>query len=149
VSINFLKPTLIFAVIGLFAVGLSAIISSCIQMAVAIAVDCVIAWKIVWFIYLLSAIMLPIFFNRYIKSTKNPDKIIRNLNIFNFVEYSFIQIALLPCFTGFKTLCFVVDGQNGIELVFTAWLSIPLLLLFSFLWKNSFKQNGLNINQKY
>lgn len=34
-------------------------------------------------------------------------------------------------FTTGQTLCYVSDGQNGIVFVFTAWLSLPILVVLS------------------
>jgi hypothetical protein len=34
-------------------------------------------------------------------------------------------------FTNGQILCYGSGGQNGLEFIFTGWLSLPLLILFS------------------
>jgi len=41
-------------------------------------------------------------------------------------------------------LCNGNGGQNGLELAFTAWLALPILILFSFVFKRIFKQTKFN-----
>jgi hypothetical protein len=61
---------------------------------------------------------------------------IDRLLIFNIIEYSFIQCTLTILFTNGQTLCYRTDGQNGLEFVFTGWIAIPILIVFSYLFDN-------------
>jgi hypothetical protein len=62
-----------------------------------------------------------------------------NLIVFNFFEYIFIQAGLASLISNEEMLCYGTDGQNGLEFVFTAWLSLPFLLVFGFLFKYIWK----------
>jgi len=41
-----------------------------------------------------------------------------------------------------KTLCYVADGQNGIQFVFTAWLAIPILICLSLCFQAVLKKRN-------
>ncbi len=58
----------------------------------------------------------------------------KTLLTFNILEYTFIQCTFASFFTNGRTLCYVSDGQNGIEFVFTGWIALPILALLSFLF---------------
>jgi hypothetical protein len=58
------------------------------------------------------------------------------LTIFNIIEYTFIQATLATFFTNGQTLCYVSDGQNGLEFAFTGWMALPFLVALSLLFDN-------------
>lgn len=128
--------------IGFFIPGFTAIGLLGLQMLLSeFGVECSTAWTIIWGFTNTAGLFLPIIFYRHIKSlTKDKLKSLKKrLALFNLFEYIFIQSSLTPLLTSGKTLCYVTDGQNGIELAFTAWLSLPILLALSFLFNWSIK----------
>ena len=140
---NFIKPTLIFAIVGLFIPGFTAIGLLGLQMLLSnIGIECSTAWTIIWTTTTIAGLVLPLLFYRHIASL-TIDKIQSlktRLTFFNLLEYIFIQSSLTPLFTSGQTLCYVSDGQNGLELVFTAWLALPILVAFSFIFRKTFNQ---------
>ena len=131
---NFVKPTLTFLIIGVFIPGFTAIVLLGFQMLLTvIGIECTNAWTVIWTITTAAAIILPFLFLRQIISLpKEKLGILKTrLIVFNALEYIFIQSSLAPLFTNGRTLCYGAGGQNGLELIFTAWLALPLLLGFS------------------
>jgi hypothetical protein len=86
-----------------------------------------------WFITSVISVVAPFVFVDNIKKTKNPT--LAKLTLFNFIEYICLQGCLAQFFTNSKTICYGSGGQNGIELVFTAWIALPILLCLSFVFK--------------
>jgi hypothetical protein len=140
---DFIKPTLIFAIVGLFIPGFTAIGLLGLQMLLSkIGIECSTAWTVIWTTTTIAGLLLPFLFYRHI-TTLTADKmqsLKTRLTFFNLFEYIFIQSSLTPLFTSGRTLCYVTDGQNGLELVFTAWLALPILIAFSFAFNQIFKQ---------
>lgn len=64
------------------------------------------------------------------------------MTFFNLIEYIFIQASLALFFTSGQTLCYVSDGQNGLELVFTAWIALPILIGLSVLFNQTLKSQN-------
>ena len=141
---NFIKPTLIFAIVGLFIPGFTAIGLLGLQMLISnIGIECSTAWSVIWATSIIAGLLLPFLFYRHI-ATLTVAKMLSlrmRLTFFNLVEYVFIQSSLTPLFTSGRTLCYATDGQNGLELVFTAWLALPILIAFSFVFNQKFKQS--------
>jgi len=136
---NFIKPTIISCVIGFFISGFTAILLFLFQsLTQKIGVECEMYWKSLWIITTVMSIVLPIIFLKNIEKTKNPT--LTKLTLFNFVEYIFLQASIGQFFTNGKTICYGSGGQNGIELVFTAWLGLPILIGLSFLFKQRFEK---------
>ena len=131
---NFILNTLVFCAIGFVIPGFTAIILLGIQIIFTkIGIECSSAWKIIWILNWIGMVVLPYLFLQYIKiipEEKLP-LLKSRLIFFNLLEYIFIQASLASFFTSGQTLCYVSDGQNGIELVFTAWLALPILFSFS------------------
>lgn len=144
---NFIKPTISFAIVGLFIPGFSAIIILGLQMLLSkVGFECATAWIIIWTTTIIAGLILPYLFYRHI-TTLTSDKLQQlktRLTYFNVLEYVCIQSSLIPLFTSGQTLCYVSDGQNGIELVFTAWLALPILIIFSFIFKQTFEETHIN-----
>ena len=139
---DLLKPTLIFSAVGFFIPGFTAIGLIGFQMLLSfLGFKCHNAWTILWTITILGSLTLPILFYRHIK--KLTEKKLGNLKtlltFFNLIEYTFIQASLAIFFTNGQTLCYVSAGQNGLELVFTAWLALPILIGFSLIFGRALK----------
>ena len=147
---NFIKPTLIFAIVGLFIPGFTAIGLLGLQMLLSnIGVECSSAWTIIWTTTIIAGLILPFLFYRHITrlTVDKLQSLKTRLTFFNLIEYIFIQSSLTPLFTSGQTLCYVSDGQNGLELVFTAWLALPILVAFSFIFRQTFNQTKFETTQ--
>jgi len=135
---DLLKSTLIFSVVGVFIPGFTAIGLLGFQMLLTLfGIECHNAWTVLWSLTVLGAITLPFLFYQHITTlTKKKLSNLKTLLIFfNLFEYTFIQASLALFFTSGQTLCYVSDGQNGMELVFTAWLALPILIGLSMFFK--------------
>ncbi|HKO78404.1 MAG TPA: hypothetical protein VJU52_14405 [Flavobacterium sp.] len=129
---------MIFCLIGFFIPGFTAILLLGIQMLLTeIGMECANSWKLIWTGTWIGMILLPILFFRYLngKSTVPYQKIKTNLILFNLFEYIFIQASLASLFSNGNTLCYGSGGQNGIEFAFTAWLALPILIIFSYFFE--------------
>src|SRR5687768_3865510 len=107
------------------------------QMAISfLGIECSNAWKVLWWLTSLGTILLPILYIRSftIKIKKGVNLTTIEITVFNIIEYTFIQCALAAYFSNANTLCYVTDGQNGLEFVFTAWMAIPLLIGLSLIF---------------
>ena len=132
---NFVKPTLISCAIGIFIPGFTAILFFLFQLLTdKIGIDCRTYWKSVWILTSFISVASPFFFMENIKKTKNPT--LTKLTLFNFIEYICLQACLAQFFTNSETICYGSGGQNGIELVFTAWIALPILVCISFVFKH-------------
>ena len=143
---NFIKTTLIFAIFGLFIPGFTAIGLLGLQMLLGkIGIECSTAWTVIWTTTIIAGLFLPYLFYKHItKLTVDKLQSLKSrLTIFNLIEYTFIQSSLTPLFTTGQTLCYGNGGQNGLELVFTAWLSLPILLMLSFIFNQTFKATNI------
>jgi hypothetical protein len=141
---NFIRPTLIFTLVGLFIPGFTAIGILGFQMLLTLfGLECSTAWTVLWTLTISGGLILPILFYRNIQINHLSEKYSQNLKtrltLFNLLEYIMIQASLALFFTSGQTLCYVSDGQNGLELAFTAWLALPILLGFSFLFQQTLK----------
>lgn len=129
---------MIFCIVGIFIPGFTAILLLGIQMFMTkIGIECTNAWKLIWGISWIGMILLPVLFYKNLKKkeTETSEKLKTNLIFFNLFEYIFLQAGLSLLFTKANTLCYVSDGQNGIELAFTAWFALPVLMVFSYLFE--------------
>lgn len=99
-----------------------------------IGIECTNAWKLIWGTSWIGMILLPSLFYKNLKQkeTETSEKLKTNLIFFNLFEYIFLQAGLSLFFTKANTLWYVSDGQNGIELAFTGWLSLPILMALSY-----------------
>lgn len=136
---NFVKPTLISCAIGIFIPGFTAILFFLFQLLTdKIGIDCRTYWKSLWILTSIISVVLPFFFIENIRKTKNPT--LTKLTLFNFIEYICLQACLAQFFTNAETICYGSGGQNGIELVFTAWIAIPILVCISFVFKHKLEK---------
>jgi len=141
---NFLRPTNIFSIVGIFIPGFTAIVILLFQMLITfLGVECAFSWNILWVVTAFASIILPIYFFWYISNTSSSIKKIKtSLTIFNIAEYTFLQASIGLFFSDGKTLCYVSDGQNGIQFVFTAWLAIPIIIGLSMAFKAILSKRG-------
>jgi hypothetical protein len=128
-----------FCVVGFFIPGFTAFFILGLQMGVELlGVQCPTSWTVVWALTTVGMIIAPFIFIRIIyKKTSDgyhlsEDKLI----IFNVLEYTFIQATLAAFFTSGRVLCYVTDGQNGIEFAFTGWIALPFLVILSLIFDN-------------
>jgi hypothetical protein len=70
------------------------------------------------------------------------------LIIFNIIEYVFIQATLATFFTSGQTLCYVTDGQNGLEFAFTGWMALPFLIVLSLVFDNLRGRKADELNEE-
>ncbi|TDE44512.1 hypothetical protein E0I26_09115 [Flavobacterium rhamnosiphilum] len=137
INFDFLKPTIIFSVIGIFVPGFTAIGLIGTQMLLSSGgIECSISWKVIWTLTTIIGIALPITFIKYIRNItiEKLETLKTKLIIFNLVEYVCIQSSIGSLFSNSKILCYGSGGQNGIELVFTAWLALPILVVLSIIF---------------
>jgi hypothetical protein len=147
---NFIKPTLIFSIVGIFIPGFTAIVLLGLQMLLSnIGIECSTAWTFIWTTTIIAGLILPFLFYRHIVSlTVDKQQSLKiRLTIFNLLEYIFIQSSLTLLFTNGQTLCYGSGGQNGFELVFTAWLALPILVIISFIFNQTYNQTKLHTTQ--
>ncbi len=144
INFDFLKPTIIFSIIGIFIPGFTAIGLVGTQMSLSsVGIECTIAWKIIWTSTIILGIILPVIFTKYIRNiTDEKLKTLKTkLTIFNLVEYVCIQSSIGSLFSNSNTLCYGSGGQNGLELVFTAWLALPILIAMSIVFNRIISRN--------
>jgi hypothetical protein len=139
---DFRKPTLIFSIVGIFIPGFTAIGLLVLQMLLSnFGIECSTAWTIIWTTTIIAGLILPYLFYRHITvlTVDKLQSLKTRLLFFNLFEYIFIQSSLTPLFTSGRTLCYVSDGQNGLSLIFTAWLALPILLTLSDIYNKTIK----------
>ena len=139
---NFVKSTLIFCAIGFFIPAFTSMLLIGLQLLFTkIGIECSKAWKLIFSITWVGMIALPILFAYYLKNLVKDNRTLKNkFFFFNLLEYVFIQASLAAFFTNGNILCYGPGGQNGIELIFTAWLALPILIILSFIFKSIWEQ---------
>lgn len=147
---NFIKPTLIFALIGFFIPGFTAVIIIGLQCLLTfLGLECSAAFDIIFIVSGILAIISPVIFFNQIKYliNYNSTSLNRRYILFIVLEYIFIQACFIPFFTNGENLCHGKGGQVGLELVFTAWIALPILIIISLVYNfffNSLKTNNDN-----
>ena len=119
---DFIKPTLIFAIVGLFIPGFTAVGLLGLQMLLRkIGIECSTAWTVMWTTTTIAGLFsLYLFYRHLVTLTADKMQSLKTrLTFFNLFEYIFIQSSLTPLFTSGRTLCYVADGQNGLEFELT------------------------------
>jgi hypothetical protein len=138
-KLKFIEPTIIFSIAGFFIPGFTVMLIIGFQMLLMlIGLECTTAWKFTWFSTILTCIICPfLFYSRIVKtvSLENYEKVKKQLLLFNILEYVMLQSSLSAFYSNPKTLCYVSDGQNGLELIFTGWLALPILIAISFVFE--------------
>lgn len=136
---NFISPTLKFCIAGIFMPGFTAVAIFGLQMGIAFfGVECSNAWTILWTLTTTGMVVAPFIFIRLMdkRLSEGYNLTIDKLIFFNIIEYIFIQASLTMLFTKGHTLCYVTDGQNGIEFAFTGWMALPVLVVLSLKFDN-------------
>ena len=133
---SFVSKTGYFLIAGFFIPGFTAIGLLGFQMLLTkIGVECSLAYKMVFAISAVAALIVPYLFTRYFtKVDFTKVDISKRLILFNFTEYMFIQGGLALFYSNTNTLCYVSDGQNGLEIIFFGWFALPILILLSWLF---------------
>ncbi|MES2062699.1 MAG: hypothetical protein V4456_12310 [Bacteroidota bacterium] len=146
---DFLKPTNIFCIVGIFIPGFTMIGILGLQMLISFfGVECSNSWRLMWVFTTIGSMGLPAYFFWYVKTTSSSIKVIKQaLTFFNIFEYTFLQATIGMFFSDGKTLCYVIDGQNGLQFVFTGWFAIPILIGLSLFFREALKKNN-NISQR-
>lgn len=153
---KYVKSTLKFSIAGFLLPAFGAILFLGLQIGLSsLGIECSTAIKTLWTIASIGLVITPIVFISLLMRKLNAgDNLTSNkLIIFNILEYFFLQCGLASLFTTSNTLCYVTDGQNGLEFVFTGWIAIPVLILFSlafdFITKKKLQEsiNGEEVGQ--
>ena len=133
---SFVGRTGYFLIAGFFIPGFTVIILVGLQLLFTkLGVECSLAYKIVFTISIIGAFITPYFFIRYFaKVDFSKVDMSKRLVLFNIAEYIFIQGGLALFFSNTNTLCYVIDGQNGMELIFFGFVALPILILLSWLF---------------
>ena len=134
---NFLIPTIVFSIAGIFLGGFAVVILFLISQFFETMItenDCVNAIICTWWTSFLGSIILPVLFFVYLKKFEvyRRQSLQFKLVLFNFIEYVLITGALCIFSSDPEILCYGRDGQIGLEIVFMAWCAIPLLIIYSF-----------------
>ncbi|MEQ9165185.1 MAG: hypothetical protein RLO12_02945 [Fulvivirga sp.] len=136
---SYIISTLKFCIAGLFIPMLTIYAIVGLQMGIGLlGIECKTAWTILWTITTIGAIMAPWIFIRLMNKRLSTgfnfstDKLLN----FNIAEFAFIQCSIATFFTNGQTLCYGNGGQNGLEFMFTGWLALPFLIIFSLIFDN-------------
>lgn len=95
-------------------------------------VNCETYWKSIILIFSVLAIVSPMMYFKCLEKYRKPTQ--SNLLLFNIVEYISLQIGISPFFTTSNSICFG-QSDGGLIFVFTAWLSLPILIGLSLIFK--------------
>ena len=69
INFDFLKPTIIFSVIGIFIPGFTAMGLVGTQMLLSsVGIECTVAWKLIWTSTIILGIVSPVIFIKYIRN---------------------------------------------------------------------------------
>lgn len=142
INFDFVHPTLVFCAIGLFIPGFSAVLLVGMQtLLTQLGMKCNTSWLAIWTIAWIGMFLAPALFIMYLKDKnyRGNSSLKWKLNLFNLLLYIFMQASFSSLISDANMLCYGTDGQNGLELVFTAWLSLPILLILSFAFKYIWK----------
>ena len=136
---SYISSTLKFCIAGLFIPMLTVYVIVGLQMGIGLlGIECKTSWTILWTMTSIGAVIAPFLFIRLMNKklstgyNYSSDKLLN----FNIVEYTCIQCILGTFFTNGQTLCYGNGGQNGMEFMFTGWLALPFLIVFSLLFDN-------------
>lgn len=148
---NFITPTLKFCIAGFFIPGFTAVAILGFQMGIGfLGIECASSWTILWTLTTVGLLVAPIFFVRLMNKTLKTgyNLATHKIIIFNIVEYTFIQATLAAFFTNGRTLCYVTDGQNGLEFAFTGWMALPFLAVLSLVFDKLREEKTAELKEK-
>ena len=149
---SFVGRTGYFLIAGIFIPGLTAMVLLGLQLLLTeLGVECTLALRIIFSTCAIGSLIAPYLFIRFFEKVDfTKTDMSTRLIFFNILEYIFIQGGLALLFDA-NTLCYVSDGQNGIQLVVTAWAAIPILILLSWLFdvlhKKHLRERGFDTAQ--
>ena len=137
---NFLINSLIFSLIGIVIPGFTLVFMFLMQKLFDEAgLECSMFWKATWIVGWTGSLILPYYFYNHFKCVKqkNLHLLKTHLLLFNFLFYISLQISFGCIMTNANNLCYVSDGQNGLELIFAAWLGLPIIMVFSYIFSQT------------
>jgi len=136
---SYISSTLKFCIAGLLIPMLTVYVIVGLQMGIELlGIECKTSWTVLWTITSIGIVIAPFIFIRLMNKklatgyNYSNDKLLN----FNIVEYTCIQCILATLFTNRQTLCYGNGGQNGMEFMFTGWLALPFLIIFSLVFDN-------------
>jgi hypothetical protein len=148
---SYISSTLKFCLAGIFTPVMTMYVIVGIQFGLEkLGLECTVIWTILWTLTTSIALVAPFVFVRLMNKRLGTgynfgtDKLI----VFNFIELACIQCVLGSRFTTAQILCYGNGGQNGLEFIFTGWLSLPFLALFSIVFDNLRKKKIVEIKAK-
>lgn len=134
VEFTFVSYAVLFGIAGIFICGFTLVFLAAIQHVVEILTnDCVSAMKWMWSFCLVGLAVTPVIFYKFLmsKPVHSKQTLQKQYALFNLLMYMFIQTSLGVFTSDPEILCYATDGQNGLELAFNGWLSIPFLVLIA------------------
>jgi hypothetical protein len=146
---NFISPTLKFCIAGIFIPGFTAVAILGLQRGIGLlGFECSVSWIILWILTSVGMVTAPFIFVRLMNKRLSDGYNLTTdrLMIFNVIEYFFLQATLAIFFTNAHTLCYVTDGQNGLEFVFSGWIALPILIMLSFKFDNLREEKIYELN---
>lgn len=133
IQLSYLRPTLFFCIAGLFLITINMLVLIGVENLLSYAgYKCNEVWNMIFQSFTVLAITLPIPFYFFVSRVRKHTNLL--IWLFNSFECMFIQVALARRHTDSITLCYVSDGQNGLEFVMTGLMSLPILILLSILF---------------
>ena len=143
-SINsFTKPTLYFCLVGFIAVAFPAYVLLGLEYCLEkLGYSCENAILSICKCATYICLITPVTFFYYLFRSRNwfsISQIKRRILLFDLTLYVCIPAALEIHFSTPQILCNVTDGQNGLELAFSAWLALPVVMLLSVVFEQVFK----------
>jgi hypothetical protein len=146
---SFVGKTGYFLIAGVFIQCLTAMLLLGFQMLLEKAgVECPVAFAIVFLGAFIAAFIIPNLFIRYFtKVDFTKVDMSRRLILFNFAELTCIQGGLSLFFSDPNTLCYVSDGQNGMEIFFAGVIALPILILLSWRFDTLHKKHLIERNK--
>ncbi|MDJ1504265.1 hypothetical protein [Xanthocytophaga agilis] len=132
---QFTIPTLKFSVAGFFISGFSMTgILGLQTLLQSFTQGCEVAWKLLFILMASGSIITPFIFTCFVLKDSQSQKFSEGkIWLYNLLEYIFLQCSIGWLFSNAKTLCYVSDGQNGLQFVFTSWMGLCIQLFYSLL----------------
>lgn|GEM_PF-7088244 len=130
-KIDHINKRVVFGIVCFLIPGFTAIIIFGLRILIETIFDnCQVGWAVATILGGLISFVAPLLYFIHLKNN-SPSK--NNFWIFGLIEYLGIQSFAVVFFVTADSSCHGHTAQNGLEYIFTAWLSIPLILLFDYL----------------